>query len=225
MSQDTMPPLPRSSSSSSSKGCLIGCLIVFVIGVAGSALMGYVVYRAGLETLNAFTETEPQPIPEVAMTDGERDAVTAKMEGFVEAVKSGESEEKTFVFTGQELNVLIRSFEDPRRLGESVYLTIENGEVKGEVSLNLGQIIPISFLEGRYANGAATFSVNARDGRLFIFVEQFQVKGKDAPPDIVEQFRQTNLADDAMGDPEFQNLMENIESIAVEDDRLVVTLK
>lgn len=223
MAQDPVPPLPKPRSNA--KGCIIGCLIVFVIGVAGVGIGTYTAYNAGMGALNSMTEKEPRELPEVVMTEEETKAASEKLKQFTEAIKSAESSQKTFTFTGQELNAILRSNDTTRALGESVVVTIKDGVVHGEVSLNLGDLLPIPFLQGRYANGSATFSISARDGRLFVFVEGFRMKGKEAPPEILEGLRTENLAKDAMNNPDFRELMKNVESVAVEGDQLVVTLK
>lgn len=221
MTQDVAPPLPKSSSNT--KGCLIGCAIVALIGIAGTAIIGYSVYKMGVGALDAMTEAEPRPIPEVVMTEEESTAATEKFEGFKTALETGASEEKTFSFTGQEINTMLRANPDIRALGESVFVTIENGEVNGEISLNLGNFIP--FLEGRYANGAATFSISARDGRMFVYVEEFRMKGENASSELQDQLRQQNLAEEMNTDAEFQQAMAHIDTIEVVEDKVVVTLK
>lgn len=222
MTQEPVPPLPPKSNSTA-KGCIIGCAIVAIVGIVGTVLIGYAMYSAGMGALDSFTEDQPRPVPEVQMTEAESTATQAKVEQFMNAVKSGESEDKEFRFTGQEINVLLRSDPEFSALGESVYVTIEQGEVSGQVSLDLGQFVP--FLAGRYANGTATFSVSAENDRLFVFVEDFTVKGEPAAPEVIEQVRSANLAEEAMSNPEFTAVMKNVESVEVEGDHLVVTLK
>lgn len=221
MTQDIAPPLPKSSSNS--KGCLIGCAIVALIGIAGTAIIGYSVYKMSLSALDAMTETEPRPIPEVVMTEEESTAASEKFETFTAALESGTSEEKVFSFTGQEINTMLRSDPDIRALGESVFVTVENGEINGEISLNLGNFIP--FLDGRYANGAATFSISASDGRMYVYVEEFRMKGENASSELQGQLRQQNLAEEINTDPEFQKAMTHISTIEVVEDKVVVTLK
>lgn len=223
MTQDTIPPLPKSSSNAS--GCIIGCLIVLVIALVGAGLVGYSIYRAGVGTLDAFTESEARPIPEVTMTGEEQTAAEEKLSHFMTALKAEENDEKVFEFTGQEINVMLRSNEAAAALGESVHVTIENGVVTGEVSLDIGQLIPLPFLQGRFANGEATFSISSRDERLFVFVEDFRVKGEQVPEEVLQKFRQTNLAEDAMSDPDFRAFMQNVDAVDVVGDKLVVTLK
>tara|TARA_R110001592_G_scaffold347189_3_gene640504 strand:+ start:222 stop:899 length:678 start_codon:yes stop_codon:yes gene_type:complete len=225
MAQDQVPSLPKSSSNSNVKGCVIGCAIVFIVGAIGAGVVGYGLFRGVSGFMEAMTETEPRPIPEVTMTDEEATAVSEKLEAFKTALNSGDSAEKEFSLTGQEVNVLIRSDDTAKVFGDSVYVTIEGGEMKGEMSLRLGDLLPVAFLENRYLNGAATFSVSAQDGRLYIYVEELKIKGETAPDSIMDQLRQENFAAEMMKKPDFEGTMAKIESVEVVDDRLVVRLK
>ena len=221
MAQDPVPPLPQSSSNT--KGCLIGCAVVFFIGVVGAGLIGFAAYKGAVGALDAMTEMAPRPLPEVEMTAEESTAANEKFAKAKAALSSEAPEEKVFSFTGDEINTLLRSSDTTGFLGDSVFVKVEDGVVNGDVSLDLGNVMPM--LAGRYANGSATFSVSFANERLLIFIEQFKLKGEDAPEEIQAQFRQTNLAEDMMADPEFREGLRNVESIVVEGDKIVVTLK
>lgn len=220
MAEENIPPMPKSSSGIS--GCLIGCLIVFVVGMAGAGLLAYFGYQGVTGMLNAATETAPRELPPLELSKDEEAAAAAKFEQLSAALKSGAGE-KEFSLTGDDINVMLRSDSKIRFLGESVYVTIASGEVRGEVSLELGQIMP--FLKGRYLNGSATFKVSASDGRLFVFIENFQMKGEDAPADLMEKLRVQNLAQDMGNDPKMREFIQKIDEIRVEDDHMIVTLK
>lgn len=222
MSEERVPPLPKSSSGIN--GCLIGCLIVFVIGVAGVAIVAWFSYQSFQGAINDVTEPEPRELPALDVTEEERTAANEKFDRFQAAMESG-GEEKEFSFTGEEINVMLRSNPDTSKFGDSVYVTIANGELRGEVSLNLGAIIPLGMFEGRYANGSATFNVYAQNDRLFVFVESFQMKGEDAPAELVQQIRTQNLAQDIANDPQMGPWIQKIDEINVVEDKLVVTLK
>ena len=223
MAQDPVPPLPKSSSNVN--GCIIGCLIVFVIGVAGVGIATYATYRAGMGMLDAVTEAEPRELPEVTMTDEESQIAAEKFKRFQAAIESEDAEEKTYSFTGQEINVLLRSPDTPLPIGKSVFVTVKDGELQGEVSLNLGDLIPVGFFQGRYVNGAATFSVSAEHGRLNIYIESLRVKGEEVPEEVRGQLRQTNFAENMNTNPNVQKFLERIKSISVEGDQLLGTLK
>lgn len=221
-SQEPVPPLPQKSRSNVN-GCLIGCLIVFVVGLVGAGLVAFAMYK-GLQTaVNEWTETEPRELPALEITDEERAAATDKFERFKTAMEE-ESGEKEFSFTGDEINFMLRSHPEAVVFGESVYVTVEDGEIRGDVSLNLGDIIPIGMFDGRYANGSAVFDVYTQDDRLFVFIESFQMKGEDPPPDISQQLRNQNLAQEMAGKPKFEAWMAEIQDIRVVEDRIVVTL-
>lgn len=222
MAEENIPPMPKSSSGLN--GCLIGCLIVFLVGFAGAGLVSFFAYQGITGVLSATTETEPRELPPLELTEAEESAASEKYTKLTTAMEQG-SDEKEFAFSGDDINAILRSSDHPQvqALGESVYMTIANGELRGEVSLELGRFIPL--LKGRYLNGSATFNVSASDGRLFVFIENFQIKGEDAPAEIMSQLRVQNLVQDMTSDPKMREIIEKIEEIRVEEDRLIVTLK
>ena len=220
MAHDDVPPLPKSSSGLN--GCLIGCLIFFAVAVVGGGLVMYAGYRGVTGMLDAATETAPREIPPLALSEEEKKASEEKLTQLSTAFETG-GDTKEFTLTGDDINVMLRAKENTRLFGESVYVTVANGEIRGEVSLALGQLIPL--LDGRYLNGSATFNVSASDGRLFVFIESFQVKGEDAPPEMMAQLRVQNLAQEMANDPSLRDFVQKIEAIRVEEDRVIVTLK
>lgn len=220
MAHDDIPPLPKSSSGLN--GCLIGCLIFFAVAVAGAGLVGYAMYRGATGMLNAATETAPRELPPLTLSEEEKLASEEKLAQLSSAFESG-GDSKEFTLSGEDINVMLRAKENTRLFGESVYVTVANGEIRGEVSFPLGELIPL--LDGRYLNGSATFNVSASDGRLFVFIESFQVKGEDAPPEVMAQLRVQNLAQDMANDPSIRDFVAKIEAIRVEEDRVIVTLK
>lgn len=219
MSQDVVPPLPKSSSNVN--GCLIGCLVVLVVGVLGVGILAFTVYKTVGGTLTAYTEETPRELPALTLSEEQVTAANEKIAQFEAALDIGVGP-REFSFTGDELNVMLRSSEPGQFFGESIYVTIANGEVRGEVSFDLGTVIP--FLDGRYANGSATFDIYTEDGMLHVYVDSFQVKGEAASEEFMDGVRSQNMALEIADDPEFRAWIEKIESIRVEGDRLIVTL-
>lgn len=219
---DNVPPLPKSRSGVN--GCLIGCLVVALVCVVGAALVGYGLYRGAAGMLEATTETAPRELPPLALNEAEQAESSQKVAALKTALEQG-GEQREFSLTGDDLNVLLRSDENIRALGESVYITIANGEVRGEVSLELSRIMPLSFFEGRYLNGSGTFDVSASSGRIFVFLESFRFKDQDAPEDFMAQLRTQNLAQDLANDPSMQAFFNKIDEIKVVEDRMIITLK
>jgi len=219
MSQDSVPPLPKSSSNVN--GCLIGCLVVFAVVCLGGGILIFSMYKMIDGTITAYTEETPQELPALTLSEEQSTAAHEKIAQFESALDSGTGP-REFSFTGDELNIMLRSSEPGQVFGESVYLTVANGEVRGEVSLDLGTFIPL--LDGRYANGSATFDIYTEGGMLHIYMDSFQVKGEPASEEFMEGVRSQNLALEVADDPEFRAWIEKIEAIRVEGDRLIVTL-
>lgn len=220
MSQESVPPLPKSGSNFN--GCLIGCLVVVVLGVLAAGIASYTFYRSIQGTVTAYTEDKPQELPVLKLDDAQMAAAKEKIEQFRAAVDSGTGP-REFSFTGDELNVMLRNSEPGGLLGDSVYITIANSEVRGEVSLNLGALIPI--FNGRYANGSATFNVYTEGGMLYVFIESFQVKGQAASQELLNGMRAQNLAQEAAKNPQFQAWISKVDEIRAEGAKLLVKLK
>ena len=226
MTQDPVPPLPPKSDSSA-KGCLIGCAIVLAVCALGASLMSFAFYK----TLDAFTEAEARPVPEVTVTGAERATFEAKVKALKAVAQSESSAGEEFRFSGQDLNVMIKSNPDVSEFTDGIYAEIKDGVISGQVSFDLDKtpIVEVPLigpaLAGRFANGAATFSVTTENGLLEVYVTDFQVKGKPISQDILTEFQKTNLAEDANNDPEFRAFMEKVDTIAVEGNELVIRLK
>lgn len=219
MTQDTVPPLPKTSSNMN--GCLIGCLVVLVVAVLGVGILAFTVYKTIGGAVTAYTEETPRELPALTLSEEQSTAAHEKIAQFQAALDSGTGP-REFAFTGDELNVMLRSSEPGQVFGESVYVTVANSEVRGEVSFDLGTILP--FLEGRYANGSATFDVFTEGGMLHVYVDSFQVKGEAASEEFMQGMRGQNLALEVADDPEFRAWIEKVEAIRVEGDQLIVML-
>jgi hypothetical protein len=194
---------------------------VLLVGVLGAGILAFTVYKTVGGTITAYTEETPQELPALTLSEEQSAAANEKIAQFEAALESGTGP-REFSFTGDELNVMLRSSEPGQFFGESIYVTIANGEVRGEVSFDLGTVIP--FLDGRYANGSATFDVYTEDGMLHVYVDSFQVKGEAASEEFMDGVRSQNMALEMADDPEFRAWIEKIEAIRVEGDRLIVTL-
>jgi hypothetical protein len=219
MTQDYVPPLPKSSSNVN--GCLIGCLVVAVVGALGAGIFGFTVYKMVQTSLTAYTEEAPRELPALELSDEEMTAANDKLAQFRSAVETGTGP-REFSFNGEELNVMLRSSEPGQVFGDSVYLSIANGEIRGEVSFDIGTLFP--FLQGRYANGSATFTVYTAGGMLHVYMESFQVKGEEASQEFMDGMAAQNWAQEISTDPEFKAWIEKIQEIRVEDDKLIVKL-
>jgi hypothetical protein len=185
-------------------------LLVVAVGV-------YMAYRFVIGKVDEYTDTEPMELPTLLLTQTELEELNQRLSEFGEAVREGEATEP-LVLQGEEINALVANEEEFR---DHVYLTIEDDEIKGQISLPLDQL----GFKGRYLNGAAGFRVVLQNGDLAVNVTSVEVKGKPFPEEFMQQLRAQNMAEGATEDPEVQAVLEKIESITVEDGRLTITPK
>ncbi len=210
MSLDDNPPKKR--------GCLFyGCLAVIIFSLAAS-LLAYLGYRYLRNQMARFLDTTPAPIETVEISPAERDRLQQRLAAFKEAMDS-QKIPRELALTARDLNALIA--ETPELKGK-VFAMIDNGRIKGRISLPLKDKGPLK-LKGKYLNGIATFNASLEDGTLNVTIEQVEVKGQPLPGWILSKVRAYNLAQGLQSDPRSAQTIQNLESLRVVND--VVVLK
>ena len=203
-------------------GCLkklgCGCLVVIILFIIG----GVFAYQ-GLKTLAVQkTETAPVELPAIAISAAEQNAVAQRWSTFVKAVRSGQGDAAELSLTAQEINALIQR--SPKWAGR-IYVHIEDDRIRSDASIPLGELTKAASLKGRWLNGSAGFSVNTVGGRPVVFLDSLTVRGKPASSSFLNAVRSRNLAEGALNNPKYADVMRRIESIDVRDDRLVIKAK
>jgi len=215
-------------------GCLkkfgIGCLVVLVIAVVG----GFLAYKGARKFIGnmveQYTDTAPATLPVVSAAPGEAEAVAKRVKNFSEAFKKGEST-GPLVLSAQDINVLIANDPDYASLAGKVHVTIENSQIRGQFSVpldklgkelggELGKIV-----KGRYLNGTGVFQAEMTAGRLTVFVDSVEVRGKQLPEPIMRKLKSKNLAEDANSDPESAAFLQKLQSISVKDGKIHIVPK
>lgn len=202
----------------SAKAVAIGCLaVLLLLGVAV-----FFVYRGIRGMVDEYTDTKPQAIPQVNTTPAETEAVLARVEGFNKAIQA-DTPASPLVLTGDDINCLIAGHPDWKALSGKVYITIRDNKIRGDVSVPLDVLGGLT--RGRYLNGAGAFSVQLAAGRLMVFIDSMEVKGKPLPNDFIQKMRTENLAKDVNTNADVIAILEKLESISVEDTQLRIMPK
>jgi len=189
--------------------------------VAAAAI---VVARQALDhAREAFTDDRPADLPAVTVDEERFGELMAEVTGFAQAV-SQDQPAPPLELSQDEINLLINGHPDWAELKGRAYVTVEGEEIKGEISVALGEI-GIPFMEGRYLNGSATFSVFLRDGLLHVYLRSLDVKGVPVPDQFLEAIRTENLAADATRDPDAQKVLGKLDSIEIVDGVVRITPK
>jgi len=203
------------------KSCLtIGCLSVVVL-VAAVGIGGYFWTKSFLTRMvKEYTEPEARSLPTVALSEEEIRSIIGKLDTFKKEVQEGQAKEP-LVLTGDDINALIQYHPDWKDAAGKVHVTIKDNKLRGEVSIPLEKLSPVT--KGRYLNGSGALTVNLVSGRLFVFLEELEVKGKSVPDAFMSQIRSKNMVENMNTDPKFSPIVRSLKEIKIEGDRLIVT--
>ena len=209
------------------KGLGIGCLVVLAIVVVG----GFLVYKGAKvfvgNMVEQYTDTTPLTMPAVNIAPGEAEAVTKRVDDFGEALKKGGRAEP-LVLSGQDINVLMTKHPNWSQMAGKVHVTIEGNQIKGQISVPLEQIgVQLGgklgdMMKGRHLNGSGVFSAEMTAGRLVVFLDSVEVRGKQLPEPIMKELKGRNLAEDANKDPESAASLQKLQSITVKEGKLYI---
>jgi len=206
---------PVTEKKSSRSCCLYGCLFLvlfMLVGTIGGGLAGYWWFKG---QVNRYTADSAADLPTVELSEAELADVQSRIDKFKETIEDGDSP-SDLVLTADEINAMIANDDDLRG---RVFVTIEEGQVGGEVS------VPTDFLpggKGRFFNASATFDVSLENGVLIVTLSGAEVKGEKVPPQFIEGMSKENLAKELYKDPEAAATLRRIESISIEHDRIIL---
>ena len=173
-------------------GCWVwGCLSVVVIGIIGIALASYLLYRVAAGQIEKYTSETPQEMPVVEYDEETLTALETRFDDFKAKLKSGEPTED-LVLTAEDINAMIAKKED---LKGKIFVKIEDGQLKGDVSMPLDNL-PLGVGKGRYFNASAAFDVTMANGMLVVNLADAEVKGEQVPEEFLQGMRKENLAKD-----------------------------
>lgn len=173
-----------------------------------------------------FTDSRPMALPNVEYAPAEAQAVRERVEAFTTAIKAGTSTEP-LVLDERELNILIASVPEMKELRDKVYVGIEGDRLQGTISLPL-ETIPFppplrGAVKGRYLNGSADLRVSLDNGFFLVALQSLEVKGQVVPEEAMKAISEQNLAKDFYKNQEGMKTLQRLQSISVEDGRLMIT--
>jgi hypothetical protein len=216
--------LPVVESSINGRTCLIGCLAlagIFAVVVAGGFMGLYVMARSAVQSV---TEETPRALPPVTLSPEQTAETRARAEAFLAAVETG-SGPASLTLTAEEMNALMREAGDEGP-GAWISVGIEGDQLYGELSLPLHALGTDAFgLSNRHLNGRAVLDLRVEEGRLAIYMQSLEVKGKPVPEDFMTGLRAQNLTLHLPGMPELATLLGQLERIEVKDGAITVVRK
>ncbi len=198
----------------------IWCFMIVVLLMVG----GFLTYRnikgAVSYYIEEYTDTQPYPISQLYVS-GEKDEqrVLERIENFTEALKEG-NHTAPLVLTNEDINTLLFQHPDLKFLAEKIHVDIVEDKIEGQVSFPLSEFG--GFMKDRYLNGSAVFSFGLISGRLHVYLDYMDVKGKVIPEALMASLRNKNLLEDVNTNEEFASAINKLQSITIKDDKIFI---
>lgn len=212
------PPPPKKH------GCLFyGCItliVLFLIAAIGTVLALRYAFSATGGLVNQYTSTNPMPIESIEVSAPEFKSLQDRLAAFGESLE-GRPGSRELVLTAHDINSLIQNDREYAFWKDKLFIVIEGDQIKGKLSLPLEDIGPFK-LKGRYLNGIATLGVSLQNGVLDIKVKDVRVGDKPLPGPLLAQIKSANFADQLQNDPQARNNIQKLESIKVQDGKIVL---
>jgi hypothetical protein len=205
------------------RGCLFyGCItgIICLVAILLALLLGLHQFK---KVLSQYTDTRPMPLPAAQMDPAQASQVQRRVESFQEALRGGHAA-SALVLTADDIDALIATSPDFQAMKGKVYVTINESQVKAQVSVPMDQI-GLPLFKGHYLNGTGTFAVSLQNGTLLVALQEMTVKGKPLPAIYLDKLRNQNLAAGFNSNPNASAVLNRLEDIRISDGKLTLVPK
>ena len=204
------------SSDNRGRGCCFwGCLSLLALLLMSGGCTAFVGYRV----VSSFTTNEPSTLPDTISTDAEWAQLQQKLQAFSAAFEANEPAELTL--TSREINLAIaRTPETAGRL----YVEIEDG------LLGITGAYPVidwPLVGERYVDGRIVVDLGIENRQTTLELRELEVNGAPLPPPVeealIDTFNNEDFLDTVIEDnKDWKRVLREVESLRIEDERLVI---
>lgn len=218
MNEETHQPAAKEKSNTA-KYIGIGCLVIVLIGAVVSFLAVTGIKKLVTAMVDEYTAEQSVTLPGPPGNKQSAQDLITRVDEFSSGLNSGKSV-APMVLTADDINLLINFHPGWKEMAGKIFISMDKDKLSGEVSLPIGELIPMPMLEGRYLNGSVTLSVELKNDRFLVFLEAIEANGKAVPEEAMKQFRSENLAKEINKNPDMKGVFEKLESINVKDGKM-----
>lgn len=213
MTEQKPPELPKK------KGCFFyGCLSVIIVMLlaCGGLFYGYWKIK---RIFTEYTDTQPLSLPALSLSDEQvQDAKNKVVDFFAKAQDAQEAARLSL--SADEVAALLQTSDALKDFHGSFSLAFVNGKATGSISIPLEKYA--SEFKGRFLNGDAVFNFSMKNAVPVLTVESILLNARELPESFLAEIKQENLLEDALADPEVQELLKHVTDARIQGDRLVV---
>lgn len=165
-----------------------------------------------------YTASAPIALPVVNIDAAQSGQLKARFEAFMAGL-ADDSGPNQLVLTDDELNAVINFDPNFAPLKGRAYVSFNNDRVEAKLSMPLE-----SFgFSGRYLNGDGEVSVAMKNGLLEVYLKSLSVNGSPISQEFLATFSNQNLAAEMYKDSAKIKALQNLDSVVVRDNQLIVT--
>ena len=164
-------------------------LIIALVLIWGAAAGAYVTYRSLLDEIERYSDTRPDPLPEVTLSAGNQKGLHGRMAAFRTALESRRAA-SPLTLTADEINALIAVAPG---LGGKFRVEILGDEVRARFCLPL-EDLGFPQWHGRFLNGTSDLNLSIVEGELVVRTEAIEVRAGPLPEAVMARLRKSNLA-------------------------------
>jgi len=208
-----MEPPPKQG-----RGCFFyGCLTALVLA-AILALVVFFTFRMIWSSIDGYLDEEPVNFPQRTVSEAEYNEISGRLSNFFTGLETP-GDPEPLILTDKDINAYLAYHPELTELNNSVHFSIENSQIKGTLSLPLDDM----GMSGRFLNGQGVFDLSLENDVLDLRIVSLTVRGHSLPEVFMSEIRKENFASEFLKDPEFRQVLENLDRIEVKGNQIILT--
>ncbi len=207
----------------------MGCTTMFVVALLGVALLFGGTWWAYIWAVDRFTSSGPQNVEVQAPSDQEFATATEKYDT-IQAAAAGHRT-VTVAFTASDLNALVARHSDFEDMRGKFRVAMANSLMTLEMSVPLREV-PFPRIKHRWLNGTARFGLIFHEDAFAFSLKSLTANNRELSLNFLQGFESAFNKSFNEGfekgrheNPRSQDFWENVKTVAVIDDQLVITTK
>lgn len=207
----------------------MGCTTMFVVAIVGLGLLFACSWWALMRFVNDYTSTEPARVALAAPADAVYTSASDKLATIHAADDHKQS--VTVAFTADELNALIAQHPDFKDMRGKFQIGIANSILTIDMSVPLREI-DVPKIRERWLNGSARIGLVYNEGNFNFTLRSLAANGHEMPLGLLRfgaywfnKSADEHLRDSWNEEDLAREVHDNVKTLAVIDDKLVVTTK
>lgn len=204
---------PRPRIGHKNRGCMVGCGVLLLGGIAGTIIAAYGMFFAMNRAVEAYLSPQRRPFTAVQLAPQAVADARGRAKAFIAAMEKQETP-PALLLSDAEVNALLADFAADHGFEIPARVSFAGDKIHAELSVPL---------RGMYLNGSGELDIGLSNGVLQIFINQLEINGKAPPKTLMELARQHNLAGPVLDDPEVRRLLGELQYVTITNGKLKIT--